>query len=1223
MRSRTRKTLVACCVTIAIVVALLASLLLTTPYFVHSRIFKDLVVSLVSDRTGGRLDYADLSLELGPHPTLRMYQPALHLPNALDVRAERLTVAINVLPLLRGRVQLLALRLESPRATLSLAGPAPSSPTAANAHRHGDAWSAVQIHRLTEKLKEVAGTAAIEIHDGRLDLLNGGQPLDTWRQIGLTYAGTPKEMKLKAAATSTTFGDVQADLLIEPASLDVDGKIEAGDIDLPRLMAQIRPQLPLTVSGDGLHLEIHFNAQQTSGFEVRLAAALPVIDLQRNQRTIRLEGLHFDVGLQRLSNEVKIDLAALETAKPPLFISGAARQPEGADWTLKLSARPVDIAPVRALARKWAGDLAAVKILFDILRSGQMRSIEARSSAGTLKGLAALKRIVATTQIADAGIRIPKTDLDVEAITGRIDLDQGVLAVRVDSAGLMGTELADGRFRMDLTDPRLPLEAKIGIQTDLVKLPLILSKVPDAKAQRAFAEEIDSLSGTATGDFEIKGPVADLHWAVQVSDLAAHLISPRLPMPVEIETASARYADAGLQVNHLSGRVGHSTIDGLTGNLTFGKRPWLQKVSGRLNLSLGEWFNWAKTREATQEALQSIQTVNGRIAISNLDFTGPLTDPLAGKFHLRGDLLALRATSKRLPGALTLSGGRFQAAADRIHVTDLKATLSDTSLTAAGTLAHPFSDEKSLKASIGGIIGPRFGSWALTQWGQADRVALKHPIALSRLSLVSDLKQTHAISAVLQPVDGPTLTADLRLAPGKVSIPALTVADADSDARFSLERRTGEISARFDGRLDFHSLNLFLKDNVPRAGWVAGDWRATLTGSDWRGIRMTGRLEGGDLAMRMLNEDTGVPLLEHFAMTATGSQLAIQSAAVKWDRMGLALDGWLGRGKTGLTFDLHAKAPFIDGDKLLAMIGQKEPARPPANAPTPSRQADWRSALGGNLRIDIDDLKYGAHHIRPLAAKIHVVDGRMLVEVPQADLCDISLAGSLDMSPTKTKLTLQPSSAARNVGKALACLLRKPIEADGRLYLVGDLEATGSAEGSPADLVNQLNGPVTLTATAGRIYKANLLAKILALVNVTEIFAGQYPGFSAKGMAYKEFELDGRFKNGVFNIDTCSLDSPTLQMTCKGRVDLPDKKIDITVLAAPLKTVDRIIKHLPAIGYVLGGTLISIPIKVEGPVHDPAVVPLSPSAVGEGVLEMMKRTFRLPVKLLEPLSTKP
>jgi hypothetical protein len=115
-------------------------------------------------------------------------------------------------------------------------------------------------------------------------------------------------------------------------------------------------------------------------------------------------------------------------------------------------------------------------------------------------------------------------------------------------------------------------------------------------------------------------------------------------------------------------------------------------------------------------------------------------------------------------------------------------------------------------------------------------------------------------------------------------------------------------------------------------------------------------------------------------------------------------------------------------------------------------------------------------------------------------------------------------------------------------------------------------------------------------------------------------ELGGEFEKGIFAFDTCSLDSPSLQMTCRGKVDVPNKEMEITILAAPLKTVDRIVKKLPVIGYVLGGTLISIPIKVEGPLDHPKVVPLSPEAVGKGTLEILKRTLQVPVKVLQPVT---
>jgi hypothetical protein len=46
---------------------------------------------------------------------------------------------------------------------------------------------------------------------------------------------------------------------------------------------------------------------------------------------------------------------------------------------------------------------------------------------------------------------------------------------------------------------------------------------------------------------------------------------------------------------------------------------------------------------------------------------------------------------------------------------------------------------------------------------------------------------------------------------------------------------------------------------------------------------------------------------------------------------------------------------------------------------------------------------------------------------------------------------------------------------------------------------------------------------------------------------------------------------------------------------------------------------VSIPVKVSGPFEDPTVTPLSPSAVGNSLMNLMKNTVKLPVKIVEPL----
>ncbi|MCU0590734.1 MAG: hypothetical protein MUC57_04590, partial [Desulfobacterales bacterium] len=53
--------------------------------------------------------------------------------------------------------------------------------------------------------------------------------------------------------------------------------------------------------------------------------------------------------------------------------------------------------------------------------------------------------------------------------------------------------------------------------------------------------------------------------------------------------------------------------------------------------------------------------------------------------------------------------------------------------------------------------------------------------------------------------------------------------------------------------------------------------------------------------------------------------------------------------------------------------------------------------------------------------------------------------------------------------------------------------------------------------------------------------------------------------------------------------------------------------------WILGGRLVAVPMRAVGSLEDPQVVPLSPSAVGTSIVEMIERTLLLPIQVIQPL----
>jgi hypothetical protein len=81
-----------------------------------------------------------------------------------------------------------------------------------------------------------------------------------------------------------------------------------------------------------------------------------------------------------------------------------------------------------------------------------------------------------------------------------------------------------------------------------------------------------------------------------------------------------------------------------------------------------------------------------------------------------------------------------------------------------------------------------------------------------------------------------------------------------------------------------------------------------------------------------------------------------------------------------------------------------------------------------------------------------------------------------------------------------------------------------------------------------------------------------------------------------------------------GKVGLSTDEGRLTVLVAPFGRMDRLVRKLPIVGYVLGGTFTSIPVHVTGDYRDPLVIPLSAGAVTSELAGIFERTLKLPRK---------
>jgi hypothetical protein len=199
-------------------------------------------------------------------------------------------------------------------------------------------------------------------------------------------------------------------------------------------------------------------------------------------------------------------------------------------------------------------------------------------------------------------------------------------------------------------------------------------------------------------------------------------------------------------------------------------------------------------------------------------------------------------------------------------------------------------------------------------------------------------------------------------------------------------------------------------------------------------------------------------------------------------------------------------------------------------------------------------------------------------------------------------------------------LVGKTFKADGTYDLKGRFQGHGKAE----DLLKTATGQVAFTAKDGRIYYDAILIEVLKFLNPLELFEGRVNAedMKQKGFGYNSFWVKAKLEDGKLRYDEAVLHGQPLIVTAAGEHDLQNGRFDLTLLVAPLATLDRIFEHIPLIGGILEA-LDTIPLRAKGSLDNIHIYPLAPSAIAYDLAEMMKRTVERPINLIHGRKEKP
>jgi len=893
---------------------------------------------------------------------------------------------------------------------------------------------------------------------------------------------------------------------------------------------------------------------------------VPPAALRVQMRTDGRSGLEcdFDGSVGKLVSAVKGRLV-LPAAKPP-------------DLAAELTG--IDAAQALALAR-------AKGVPIDVIESA-----EGTISLATTAGLDERWRVELNIVKSDAAIKLALLPWKLSPRAARV----GVSQERVTVAGLEGfaekSTFSGVAADIDLEKKRLA-SASGRARLELEQwFPWLQKQLP--------LQEIASLSGQA--DVALNRLALRFDRPAEAEFDA--LVTPRkvtaavkaLPLPVSVTSGSVRAGRSRVLLQDLAGSLGESTFSGLAARIELGKTPLVSSASGRARVQLAQWFPWLQQKLP----LQDLASVSGQADVALNRLALRFDRPAEADYDVVVVPRQVSAALKALPDPVAVDGGSVQAGAKQVRFENLSVALLDARALVSGAFA--LKDFSVQVAIAEGIAGQRIVGWALERGAVPARLEPRTPLrfAARRIAWAPQGQGELEADVRVEFEGGPALGLDLTWHEKLLQLRRVTIKDAHSNAVLSSKVADKRIEASFSGTLHGRSIASMLKSSPADSGTARGELRITVDRAQPQNSIAEGKLQIDALDLTWL---AGRKLLiERVGLTAEPDGVRVVDGRFAVEDQQFELRGEGRRTAQGPVIQARLESPGIVLERLLP---------PPAEKPVPKEKSPlWPLPVTGRIEVRAGFVQFPRHRIAPFEGNLALEPRRARLEVKEARACGVSFPMEVEAIPDDLSAWLHLSMRDAPLADAISCLT------GGRVAMTGkaDLHAELHTRGPRPDLVRNLTGTAQAEVRDGRVKKFALIGNILAFRGIASLEDMS----KADGFPYRRMTAKGHFAGGQFVLEEGFFDSNAARLAASGHVDLLGANSYLSVLIAPLTTVERLVGAVPLVGDVFGGAMVALPVAVNGDIRDPVIVPLGPRAITDQLLGIFERTLKLPGKLVVP-----
>jgi len=1176
---------------------LVVALALVLPHLLHLPSVREKILAQASRQVKGEVAFSKLDLSLFPVPRVIIHQVSVKFPGKGEVSADSFSLIPRLFPLLRGEVQVRHVKVSGPKAHVYLkkgkGGPSSSQ-------------------GLEEKLKgffallssRVPGLV-IDVERGEIYIHKGGKKAALWiKDLKAHVVLPPQYLKMDVAFNSNMGKDFVLKGQLDPQSITGELKISLTQFQPHKLACCLLPLTPLTPVDSMMDMELALNLKGLKDVSGVFKGAVPCLALRKGKHALVMECGNLEGKFHLLGPKVEVSLAHMDLKYPQLHLSGSFLwDPQIPSARLVLEGRDVDILSLREVVLSLLGSDHTVNKIFGIVQGGRVPAISFRDTVPALSQLGSLKSMEIEGQVEGGTILIPGIHLKVEDTGGEVVISQGVLKGKHLVGNVGNSCLLQGKLSLGLKGKALPIHLDAELKADLAQLPRILTKIVKNKPFLSEMEKIQRLQGWARGRLVLDGTTEDISVSVKASDVNLKGVYGRIPYPVAITGGRFTYEASRAAVDNLKGEVGGSSFSDLSAWVDWKGVPLMRVSSMTARLLLDELYPWVFSYPQVKDALSDFKSMKGLLYVDALDLKGPPSAPEKWQFSLKGRVEGFLFGFSLFPSLLKVERGQVALTQDEISFQNCAALLEDASFHASGKLVSYKEGVKRLVLSMDGGAGVKALHWLYSFIELPQEYRLKPPVKAKGVHLVWERDGKTHLDGLLERA-GIEASMDLDVLPKGFFIKKIDLEGKGIYCHLSVYLNGNSLDLAFKGMVNREILDRLLEKNTILKGWAKGDFRTRLLLNGRANFNAQGNLEVKGLTYLW---GVKMPLnIEAASLEAEGERLTVHSARLGLGRSTVFLQGRVDSGDDTIHLSLGATAPSLDMKDIEEFVGTGEEG------------GEWTLPFDGDIRMKVTTFFYEGFTWSPIEGTVHLHPREVRVDVVGAHLCGISTPGVVIVVPGNTSFRFNFWAKEASWDRALTCLFQEEGVAKGKFDLQGRMKATGKED----PLAEHSTGEASLASGKGRIYRLTILSKIFSVLNVIEIFRGRLPDLTKEGFAYNSIKGKAQLKNGRLLVEQLVVDGKPMKIFGTGTVDLVKEKVDLTVLVAPLKTLDAILNRVPLVGWILTGkskTFISIPLKVKGPLDDPKVIPINPSAVGSGILGVMKRTIQAPIQVIKPV----